>query len=823
METLIRDIRYGLRMLRKSPVLTLVAALSLALGIGANSAIFTVVNAIFLHPLPVLEPERLVNVFTTDQRNRGGFNDFLPTSYPNYEDYRDHNQVFSALAADQGIPLSLSSGGEPQQVGGQIVTGNYFDILGVHPRLGRGFLPEEDRTPGTHPVAVLSDGLWRQRFGADPQIVGKVLALNGQSYAVIGVMPPGFKGTVVLGGPDVWVPMMMHDQVLAGFFKQNFTERRFLGFNVFGRLKPGVTVQRAQAELRTIASQLEKEYPIPNKDRSVTLIPLLESAINPALRSLFVRAGAMMMAVVGMVLLIACANVANLLLARSSARRREISIRIALGASRKRLVTQLMTESFMLALIGGVLGMVFAVWGRNLLWAHRPPFLNGFNTLDLPLDGRVLGFTLGVSLLTGLVFGVAPALQSTNPELATELKERAGSATGAQRRFNLRNLLLVAEVVLSLVAVIGAGLFVLSLRNAQRIDTGLDEAHLAVLTFDMGAQGYTEARGRDFYQQVQEKVQALPGVRAATVASGLPFVDGGFGRSVFPEGQEQDPKRRGVLAQIDSIAPGYFQTVGLPLVSGRDFNDSDRETSPKVVIVNQTFAHRFWPDQNAVGKRFKFFGDKDYTEVVGIARDGKYNTLGEDPLQYAYLPLRQAYSPTLTLFVRSQAAPQSIVATVRAEVQGMDRQMPLTNVLTFQEVVGQALWTARMSTALLGIFAALALLLAMVGIYGVMAYSVSQRTREIGIRMALGARPIDVLALVFRQGMSVVVVGLVVGLVAAFAVMRLVSGLLYGVSATDPTAFLVTAGLLTVAAAAANYIPARRATKVDPMVALRYE
>ncbi|HEV2915200.1 MAG TPA: ABC transporter permease [Pyrinomonadaceae bacterium] len=821
MGTLMQDIRYGVRMLLKSRAFTVVAILSLALGIGANTTIFTLVNTILLQSLPVAEPARLMSVYGTDEKNKGNQLDFAPISYPNYLDYRDQNDVFSGLLIFGGAAMSLSGTGEAEQLNGLIVSGNYFDVLGVKAKQGRTFLPEEDATPGSHPVIVISYGLWQRRFGGDPSIVGKQVTLNNQSFTVIGVAPENFRGTFAIGGADFWVPMAMHDQVLTGIFKEWFTERRALLFNIIGRLKPGVTIEQAQAAMQTIGRRLEQEYPKANEKRNVMLVSLPESTINPNQRGLFVRAGGLLSAVVGLVLLIACANVANLMLARATARRKEIAIRAALGAGRLRIIRQLLTESILLSVLGGGLGLFLAYWSLDLLWAYRPPFFDQ-NALSLDLDRRVLVFTILLSVLTGIIFGLAPALQSTRTDLVSELKEKTGQPNQTRRRFSLRNMLVVAQVALSLVALIGAGLFLRSLRNAQQINPGFETKKLLVMSFDLGAQGYNEARGLEFNRQAQARVEAIPGVRSAALATSAPL-NAGFMRSVFIEGQEPAPGGRGILTLVNTVGMKYFETVGIPVLKGRDFGATDQENSVKVVVVNEAFARRFWPNDDAVGKRFKFFGDEFLTEVVGVVRNSDSINLGEEPRPLAYLPLAQHYAGNLTLHVRTQGDPETVLATVRREVQALDPNLPLVAVSGISEVLDQVLWAPRMGAALLATFGLLALGLAAVGIYGVLGYSVSQRTHEIGLRMALGAQRSDVLRMVVGQGMTLTLIGVGVGIVAAFLVTRFMESLLYGVTATDPVTFAAVSLVLLAVALLACFIPARRATRVDPMIALRHE
>ncbi|HSB76287.1 MAG TPA: ABC transporter permease [Terriglobales bacterium] len=718
--------------------------------------------------------------------------------------------------------MSMTINGRPDTFNANLVSGNYFEVLGVQAALGRTFRPDEDREAGAGPVIVLNHGFWERKFAANPKVIGQNVLLNGQGFTIIGVTPRGFQGTAVLGGPDMWVPMSMHDQVLSGFNKEWFNDRRFLGTFAVGRLKPGVSEAQARAELQALGSDLQREFPVPNTGRTFTTLPLLQSAINPNLRGLFTRAGALMMAVVGLVLLIACANIANLLLARAAGRKREISIRLAVGATRSRIVAQLLTEATVLAVAGGALGIGLAVLGRDLLWRFRPPFLEQ-SYLSLALDGRVLLFTLCIALGTGLIFGLAPALQATRPNLVLELKERAGGEVFTGRRFALRHAFIVAQVALCLVALIGAGLFLLSLRNAQQTDPGFNTQNLAMLSFDLGSLNYDPPRVKEFQRRVLEKVQNMPGVEAATLASNIPLFGGGFLRSVFPEGQEGSSNRNGVLVAIDQVAPGYLPTMGIALMEGRAFGTSEREDSPKVAIINQTAARRFWPDQDPVGKRFKFYGENDFVQVIGVAHDAKYVSLGEDPTPYIYLPLIQNPSPAVTLFFRSNSDPKNVLGAVRQQVQVLDPNLPLTNVWPIGEVIHQALWAARFSAGLLSIFALVAMLLCAVGIYGVVGYTVGLRVREIGIRLALGAQPRDVALMVLRQSAVTLSIGLAVGLAAAFVLARFITNLLYGLSATTPAAFAGTAALLAVVGLLASYVPARRAASVDPLLAVRNE
>ena len=825
METLWQDIRFAFRMLIKNPGFSAIAILSLALGIGANTTIFTVVNAILLHPLPVKDIPRLVEVDTIDTKTRVTAANFtkMGMSYPNCQDYIRQNQVFSGLVCWVGpIPLTWSGGTEPKQVLGQMVSANYFELLGVSPVAGRFFLPDEDSKPGGNNVAVLSYNLWVNKFGSDLNIIGKVITLNATPYTIVGIGPPGFKGLFTFGNAEeIWIPVSMYPQVLAGFFKEFFNDRRFLTTTVFGRLKDGISIGAAEASLKTIASQLEKAYPKDNASRSVALTPLADAAVGVNNHDQFVLIGGLMMGIVGLVLLIACVNVANLLLAQAARREKELTLRAALGASGRRVFRQLLTESLVLAILAGGIGIAIAYGGRALLWSFRPPFIRD-GDVDISFDSHVLFFTLGVSLVTAVLIGLAPAIKLARPNLIEVLKVggRGGSVSWARNRF--RSLLVVTEIALALVALVGAGLFVRSMQNAQRVDPGFESKNLFVFGFDLGALHYEEGRGQQFFRSAIERAEGSPGVASATIASNFPL-GGGLARTVFPEGQDEASGYRGTLTQLDDIAPNYFKTLRIPLVSGREFTDSDRKDTTLVAVINEAMAKHFWPGQNAVGKRFHFFGEKDLREVVGVVRDTVVNNIGEEPQPLAYLPVAQDFSPLATMQVRTNGRPEGVIPMVRSNVQSLDNNLALTNWNTVKELLDQGLWAPRMGAALLSVFGGIALILAVVGVYGVLSYSVTQQTPEIGIRMAMGASTNNVLRLVVKQGMRLAIVGLITGLVIAFAAMRLMSSLLFGISAHDPLIFGGVALILATAAVLACYIPARRAARVDPLVALRYE
>ena len=815
MERLWKDIRFALRTFTKAPAFALTAVGSLALGIGVNTTIFTIINALFLNPLPVDRVSEVVAVYTVDTNNTSQLGNVLQMSLPNYRDFRDRSQSFSAMAAYSfPIPGSLSTGGEGEQIFMELVTGNYFSTLGVRPLSGRVVGPEDDRVPGASPVIVLGHRMWQRRFGGASDIVGRTVTVNGTAFTVVGVAPEGFRGVNSLFGPDAWAPTMMYRELLPSQFRSWVDERRALAFNVAARLKPGVTTGQASAEMVTLAKALETEHPAPNKGRTITLRPLTSATIFPGVRDAMVLGGSVLMVIVGLVLLIACSNVANLLLARATARSQEIAVRLALGANRSRLVRQLMTENVVLSLIGGALGVVIALWSLRVIWSTRPAFTPQ-NVVEPSLDGTVLAFTLGVSLLTGIIFGLAPAIQASRANVVGALKDNTRSAGRRRRTFGLGNLLIVGQVALSLVALITAALFLRSSQAAARIDPGFDTEHVAVMNVTPGQQGYDQPRAEQFYRDVATAVRALPGVTAASWATNLPLF-GFVQRSLFPEGKESAPP---VLTTTIDVDVGYFSTTGITLVRGRDFREADR-TGPPVAIVNETMARRYWPGDEAIGKRFRFYTETDYREVIGIVETVKYGTLGEDPQPAAYRPLPQVYSDAAVLFVRAAGDPAATIEPVRRLIHQHDPRMPVQNPQVVKDVISQSLWAVNLAAGLLGVFGVLALVLACVGLYGVMSYSVGQRTREIGLRMALGAGRHAVLALVLRQGLSLVGAGVVVGVAGALAASRLVGTLLFA-SPSDPVSFVGASAALVAVALVASLVPARRASRVDPIIALR--
>jgi putative ABC transport system permease protein len=832
METFWQDLRYGLRILRASPGFTAVAVLSLALGIGANTSIFSVVNAALLRPLPVTEPERLMFVFNgTTTRPWGG------ASYPDYLDYRDKSEVFCDLLTYSSITVSARNDDQTDLISGSIVSGNFFDVLGLRTALGRTFTPEEDNTPNTHPVAVISHGLWERRFGGDPKVIGQQIALSGHAFTIVGVTPAGFNGPGVLENNDIYVPMMMQAIVrpprggFSGDMNPDLLSRRGARWlKMIGRLKPGVSVEQAQAAVTTIAAGLEQAYPEDDRNTIATLFPV--SRIDPQGYPQLVSVAGLLLAVVGIVLLIACANVANLLLARASARRREIAVRLAMGASRSRLIRQLLTESLLISLAGGIAGLLLAMWTIDVLKSATPPDGIFSFTLDYRLDGRVLAFTFALSLATGVLFGLAPALQASRPDLVPALKDEALAVAGSQRRFNLRNALVVAQVALSLVLLIGAGLFLRSLNNAQSIDPGFDADKILNAQLNINLLRYTKAQGQQFYTQVIERIEALPGVESASLSRVVPMSGGGRTSALLIKGQQPPDNVTGAggaelsananTVNSNVVGSKYFSTMGIPVLQGRDFGAQDNETAPLTVIVNEAFARRYFAGEDALGRYVSFRSNNGpWSEIIGVVRDSKYRTLGESPRPSAYVPLAQNHETGMTLHVRTSGNPLGIAGAVRREVQALDPSLAITNLQSLSDVVAASLFAARMGAVLLGIFGGLALFLAAIGLYGVMSYAVSRRTREIGIRMALGAGTGNVMRLVLKEGLTLVSGGVGGGLIIAAAATRLLASFLYGVSPLDATTFVAIPLVLALVALLATYLPARRAAKVDPMVALR--
>jgi putative ABC transport system permease protein len=804
---LLQDLRYAARMLWKNPGFTTVAVLALALGIGANTAIFSVVNTVLLRPLPYKAPEQLVMVWE-DATSHG-----YPRDTPavaNYVDWRDQNSLFSGMAAISDSDFNFTGAGDPERLKGRRVSANLFPLLGVEPQLGRVFTAAEDQ-PGTQRVAVLSHRLWQRRFGGDPSIIGKTLTLNDESYTVVGVMPARFQFPA--NDDELWVPI--------SFTAQEAANRNRHYLEVLGRLKPGVTLEQAQAEMTTIGARLQQQYPQSNTDLGVAVTSLQEHLVGDIKPALLILLGA-----VGLVLLIACANVANLLLARAAIRQKEIALRVALGARRWRLLRQFLTESLLLATFGGIVGLVIAYVGLLVLGSFIPENIS--QARDISLDLKVLGFTLGVSLLTGLIFGFAPAIQAARFNQSETLKEGGRDSVTGRSGKRLRGLLVTAEVAVSLVLLIGAGLLINSFLRLRNIDPGFRTDNLLTMKIELPEPKYEAYERRAaFYTDLVQRVQSLAGVRSAAVTTNLPLYRQGNSTSVRLEGKPDPPPGQERIVVTRIISPGYFDTMSIPLLAGRQLSDQDTDTTQNVVVISETMARRFWSGEDPVGKRIaagRVRSDADWIQVVGVVKDVRQFELNAEPRPQMYLSYRQAgfFAPE-DLVVKTDVEPASLAASVRKAVWEIDKDQPVSNIRTMDEILAESIARQRFSMLLLGIFAGVALLLAAVGIYGVMSYSVAQRTHEIGIRMALGAETGAVLKLAVGYGLKLVIAGVVIGLIAAFALTRLLATLLFGVTPTDPATFVVISVLLICVAAIASYIPARRATKVDPLVALRYE
>jgi putative ABC transport system permease protein len=819
-----QDLKYATRTLAHSPGFAAAALISLALGIGANTAIFTLTNAVFLHSLPVKDPSRVLQVFTVDHATRTAAPNLsrTPMSYPNFVDFREQNQVFTSMAAFTQGGATLIGFGKPIQQAVFLVSANYFDVLGIRAAAGRIFRADEDRTQGANNVVVLSYSLAQRLFGSPNAAVGRKLDLNNTSYEVVGVAPPSFKGTFTIGPLDVlWVPLSMHSQIFSGIVEQLFNDRRFRFISALGRLRPGVNQPQALAALRTIASNLEAAYPRDNRGRTVETSLLNEAALGFLPRGQTTNAALALSAAVGFVLLIACANIANLSLARATKRSKEMGVRVALGATRGRLVRQLLTEAELLAITGGVLGIGIGWLGARALWAVRPAFLLQ-SDIDLRIDGRVLLFTAGLSVLTGLLFGIAPLFRVSSPDVAALLNSAVrGNVQGGSRNW-VRSGLVVCEIALALIALAGAGLFIRSMQRAQQINLGFETQRLCIFTLDLASEHMTPEQGKQFERSVLERVRSVPGVASAAVATNAPL-GGGFLQTTFREGDPVD-SRAGVLALTVPVSSGYFETLRIPLLAGRPINDFDRTGSKKVAVISEAMAREMWPGQQAVGKRFhSSAGQTEMWEVVGVTKNTTVFQLGEKPQPVAYFAFDQSYQPTLVVHVRTSTNPELVLPSAMAAVQSLNRDLALLNPRTMRTVVEQALWAPHMAAALFGLFGVLSLILAVIGVYGVMAYIVLQRTTEIGVRMALGAHAADVLRMIVGQTLRLAGAGVLVGVAIALALTRLVANLLFDVSPHDPATYVTVAAVLAGTALLAALIPASRAARIDPVRALRQE
>jgi putative ABC transport system permease protein len=805
METLIQDLRYGVRVLLKRPAFTAIIVLALAIGIGANTAIFSVINAILLRPLPYKNPDR-ISMIWLDNKKLGVDQDWH--SYPNYMDYKEQNQSFEDMAAFNDRSFNLTGAGEPVRVTGVWATASMFPVMGVEPALGRAFAVEEEE-PGKDLVVVISNGLWQRLFGADRDVVGRPINLNGVDRTIIGVMPPGF--SFPEKETEIWVPLALSPQR-----KQ---ARGAFSLKAVGRLKPGVTIEQARADMGAIATRLQEQYPN-MAGYGVNLVPLHEQVtgkVRPALLVLLVA--------VAFVLLIACANVANLLLARAAVREREMAIRAALGARRSRIVRQLLTESVVLAILGGVAGLLIATWGLDVLIALSPPDTPRLEQVGV--DVRVMAFTLGVSLLTGLVFGLVPALESSKPDMNESLKEGGRGSTGGRRGSRVRNLLVVSEIALSLVLLICAGLMIRSFVRLQAFDLGFNPNNLITMHVQLPGSKYrNEQQAVEFFQRLFKRLESAPGVQAAGGISSIFLSDTPNSTTFTIEGRPPQPDAERVEVPVDGVTSNYFRVMGIPLLKGREFDDRDVIGSTPVAIINETFARRFFADEDPVGKRF-VYGNPDprnpWITIVGVVADTRRTGFEKAVRPETFLPQYQNPDTALTIVARTASDPAGFANTLRGEVWAVDKDQAVYDIKTMDQTLSEMTSRRRFTMTLLGVLAGAALILAAMGIYGVISYSVTQRTHEIGIRLAMGAQTSDVLRLIVGQAARLAFEGVSVGLVASFSLTRFMSSLLYGVSATDPLTFAAISLVLTGVALGASYVPARRAMRVDPIVALRYE
>lgn len=814
------DLRYAFRNMRNSPLFVAVVILTLGLGIGANTTVFTLINTLILNPLPVRDPAELASLELVQSQRTSRSAAPLPMSYADLKDFQRRNEVFSSLAGYTNVrAMTWRSDSGTERIFGELVTGNYFATLGLTPSAGRFFLPEEDGTPGAHPVAVVSYGTWRARFGGSPDIVGRTLRIDNLVLTVIGVAPPHFIGIHGIFGPDLWIPAAMAEQVLPNEKQSALYDRGEGIFQGAGRLKPGATVAQAQANAATIAADLAREYPAAHEGNNALARPIrdvLFSETGSGSGSVLF-AGAGLLAVVGIVLLIACSNVANLMLARSAARQQEMAVRLAMGASRARLVRQLLTESVLLGLLSGILGLFIGYAGLHALFGALP---NAANFIEPRLDATVFLYALLVSLATGLVFGIAPAFRASKANVADALKEEARTSGRSRRRVTAASALLVSQVAFSFLLLVTAALFLRSIGRAYNIDPGFQTAHLAIFMTGPRQAGYAKPQAKAFYNEVREQVKRNPAIESVSWSSNLPL----WGRAVDGlriEGRQQQTQAERTAAILNIVDADYFETAGVSIDRGRALTGTDRESSAPVAVVNEKLAHDYWPDGNAIGKRIGLPGEKQMRQIVGIARTANYTGWGEAPQPCVYVPLEQNYSDAMILYVRTRGDPREILTPVQRAIRTIGPKVLATDVRTGSQIVDGGLFQAKMGVVLLTVFGLLALGLASIGLYGIMAYSVNQRKREIGLRMALGAARPSVLGLMLRQGMSLVLAGVLIGYVAALVAAPLLNRMLYGVNASDPVSVAAAAVVLLAVALVACYVPARRASRVDPLVALR--
>jgi predicted permease len=818
---LLRDLRYGLRSMSRAPAFSFFSILTLAVGIGATTTVFTVVNTLLLHPLPARDPSRLVCLYTTEVKKQEQSGGLLPISYQNLKDYQGGNAVFSGLGGfTPPLVMTLTESTGPERFFGQLVTQDYFETLGLTPAKGRFFLPEEISAPGTSPVVVLSYSAWKIRFNSAADIIGRTLQINGIPFTVVGVAPQGFRGVSAVFGPDVWLPATMAQQVLPGPMQDVLRERGKPFFQTVARLKPGISRGRAEASLQTLATALRQEYPDANAGHTVSVQPVttaLFSSTGGERGIAFVST--VLLVIAGLVLLIACSNVANLLMARAVSRRQEIAVRLAIGASRGRLLRQLLTESVLLGFFGGIAGLGVGYEGCRFLWSFRPPEVVR-NLVEPRLDGAVFLFALLLSLATGFIFGVLPSLRASKTGMVESLKEETHVAGLAGHSARFQKTLLTGQVALSLVSLIAASLFLRAVGRAYDIDPGFDDRHIAVLMMNAEQMGYDAAGLKDFHREVKGRVLRIPGVEAVSWASNMPFWSSAS-RAILIEGQEQRRKSETLSTVINTVDVDYFKTMRIPLLQGIVFADADQDGSLPVVIINEDLARRYWPDGNALGRRIRLSGDTVTRQIVGVVKTSNYTTLGEAPQPCLYLPLRQNPGGASNLYLRTAGNPSLVLEAVQREIRDVDPKVEISDVRTGAKIMSQVLWNARIVLGLLGVFGLLALALASVGLYGILAYSVSGRQREIGVRMALGASRSAVLRLVLRQGVTLVCIGTCIGLALSLLIGRAFSSMLFGLSPADPLSLASASVALLLVATLACYLPALAASRMDPMRALR--
>jgi predicted permease len=819
-----QDVRYALRTMRKSPIFVLFAVGTLATGIGANTTIFTVINTLFLNPLPAPRSSELVALVGAGSRTGSNSTATLPMAFPDLKEYMARNQVFRSLAGyTSPRVLTYDSGGGSERMFAELVTGNYFSTLELQPALGRFFLRDEDGAPGAHAVAIMNYATWQTRFGGAAGIVGRTVRLNNLVFTIVGVAPRQFIGVSGIFGPDLWIPAAMAEVLLPGEMDGVLSNRSKTAFQGVARLKAGVSRAQAEANAATIADALAREYPQTNERRTASVRPvkdvMLGSDNSQNGRAPLLFGSVVLLAVAGIILLIACSNVANLFIARSAARQREIAVRLAIGASRGRLIRQLITESLLLGVLSGTAGLVIGYEGLQLLWSFRPSEVSA-NLIQPKLDGAVFGFSVALSLLTGILFGTIPAMRASRARVAEELKEQTRTAGRSRRRITFANALLVGQVTFSFVSLMTAALFLRSIQRAYEINPGFQTAHLAVFMTNPGQAGYLKPQTESFYKAVRERVAALPGVESASWASNLPLW-GRVATGLQVEGREPRSKDDAITTVVNTIGIDYFKTTGIAIEHGRDFTAMDRGSSKPVAIVNQKLARDYWPGQEAIGKYVRLPAESIRREIVGVARNANYSTLGEPPQPCVYVPQEQSFSDAMVLYVRPSGDPQRILVPVQREVRAVAPRVSVDDVRTGSKILDQALFSARAGVILLSIFGFLALGLASVGLYGIMAYAVERRRAEIGVRMALGADRGSVIALVLRQGMALVLAGVLLGIVAAVLSGRVLAGMLYGIGANDPLSIAGAACVLVIVAVAACCLPARSASRVDPLVTLR--